>query len=173
MEWVKKTRSKLRSYTSLIICAIRFLPKATLERKRKWQSKFVCDEGVSRLIYRVSGKYALHEDECWDIFVQNGIGVFLSIFVDPLIIYLGSNKNHHNLCLPSSRTNFLCTSTWERPLSCKNPPILFKNWISSRSRHKTDYFQNHKVDYDAFDSKIHFFRNNSKISWNWKIHENL
>ena len=79
-------------------------------------------------------------------------------------IKCGSNKNHHNLCLLPSCTNFLCTSTCERPLSCKNPPTLFKNSISSRSRHKTEHFQNHKVDYDDFGSKIHFFRNNSKIS---------
>ena len=84
-----------------------------------------------------------------------------------------SNKNHHNLCLPPSRTNFSCTSTSERSLQCTNPPTFFKNSKPSRSRHKTEHFQNHKVDYDDFGPKIHFFRRNSEISSNGKIHENL
>ena len=85
----------------------------------------------------------------------------------------GRIKNHHNLCLPPSRTNFSCTSTSEHPLQCKNTPTFFKNSKPSRSRHKTEHFQNHKVDYDDFEPKIHFFRRNSEISSNKKIHENL
>ena len=88
-------------------------------------------------------------------------------------IKCGSNKNHHNLCLPPSRTNFSCTSTSERPLQCTNPPTFLENSKPSRFCHKTEHFQNHKVDYDDSGPKIHFFRRNSEISLNGKIHENL
>ena len=84
-----------------------------------------------------------------------------------------SNSNYHNLCLPPSRTNFSCTSTSERPLQCTNPFTFLENSKPSRFRHKTEHFQNHKVDYDDFGPKIHFFRRNSEISSKRKIHENL